>query len=92
MMRRTDHRVDRRIGLADVDDSGNTALRVWRRGCLITVESMAAALGVSVATYYRIEGGGMPPSSIALANKICSLSNGRVRYGDLFIDFDKRFA
>ena len=86
----TDTLTEAPLLLPDTDSKGRTALRRWREDRNLDHHQAAARLGVSVATYYRYEAGGV--FNIRKANAIVSMTRGKVRYRDLNGGFKPEYA
>ena len=91
----TDKATEKPLRLIDVDENGFTPLRRWREENKVSWRQAARILGVSVATYYRIEATlSVQDSTIAMryANSVVRMTHGKVRYRDLIADFIPEYA
>ena len=77
--------------LADADEAGHTALKRWRLRAGIDPAQAAERLDISASSYYRYESGQCPQSTHKV-NQIVRTTRGAVRYRDLIVGFDPRYA
>ena len=82
--------VERSCNIPDTDTKGHTPLRQWRLSRKMSHKQAASFIGVSVATYYRYEGGFS--LNMRKANEIVAMTRGKVRYRDLIADFKPEYA
>jgi len=65
-------------------------LRNWREDRMLSLEQAGELLGVSRATLSRYERGHPPP--LDMANRICAMTRGAIRYRDLYHSFHPEYA
>ncbi len=65
-------------------------LRQWRLDQDLTVSQLAEAIHISEKRLYSIENG--YPPTLEQAHKITRLTRGAIRYRDIYIEFDPRYA